>query len=112
MARVTAAQHSVSAPGSRTGARLGSLVLGPLLGRGAMGEVYRAEDVVRGTAVAVKLLLGDLARDAKTAARFRREADAAMALHHEGVVEVLRSGETDDGVPYLVMELLPAATLA
>ncbi|GAA3373507.1 hypothetical protein GCM10020367_33700 [Streptomyces sannanensis] len=80
------------------------------LGRGAMGEVWRARDEVLGRPVAVKLLLGDDS-DAEAAARFRLEAQTAARLNHPHVVAVFDFG-AGDGRFYLVMELIEGRSLA
>jgi serine/threonine-protein kinase len=84
------------------------------LGRGAMGRVFRARDPVMGRVVALKSLLsaslaGDQAQEFRD--RFYREARAAGALAHPGIVPVFDVGE-DDGVPFLVMEYVQGRTLA
>ena len=84
------------------------------LGRGAMGAVYRAHDPVMGRTVALKCihaaaLSGDQTNEYRQ--RFFREARAAGALAHPGIVPVFDAGE-DDGVPFLVMELVQGQTLA
>jgi serine/threonine protein kinase len=84
------------------------------LGRGAMGRVFRARDSVMGRVVALKSLLsaslaGDQAQEFRE--RFYREAQAAGALAHPGIVPVFDVGE-DDGVPFLVMEYVQGRTLA
>lgn len=81
------------------------------LGRGGTATVYRATDEVLRREVAVKVL--EIVReDAEIAAeRFRREALATAALSHPNIVTVFDSG-VDDERPYIVMELLPGATLA
>ncbi|MBP0460965.1 serine/threonine-protein kinase, partial [Streptomyces montanisoli] len=81
-----------------------------LIGRGGMGEVWRARDEALGRLVAVKCLkpLGpeqDAAHTRVLRERFRREARVAAQLQHRGVTVVHDFGE-DDGVLYLVMELL------
>ncbi|NED70668.1 serine/threonine protein kinase, partial [Streptomyces sp. SID10244] len=80
------------------------------IGRGGMGEVWRARDESLGRQVAVKCLkpIGpqhDQASGRVLRERFRREARVAAALQHRGITVVHDFGE-DDGVPYLVMELL------
>ncbi|MGW7821126.1 tetratricopeptide repeat protein [Streptomyces puniciscabiei] len=87
-----------------------------LIGRGGMGEVWRARDESLGRQVAVKCLkpLGpyhdpSLARVLRE--RFRREARVAAGLSHRGVTVVHDFGESD-GVPYLVMELLEGRDLS
>lgn len=89
----------------------GRYELGPVIGRGAMGEVRRGRDVRLGREVAVKFLRADLAAAADVRSRFEDEARAAARLSHSAIVTVFDSGEWD-GVPYLVMECLPGRTLA
>ncbi|MEU0187561.1 serine/threonine-protein kinase [Streptomyces sp. NPDC006207] len=79
------------------------------LGRGGMGEVWRAADQGLGRAVAVKLMLGDA--DAEAAGRFRLEARTAARLNHPHVVSVYDFG-SHDGQLYLVMELVNGRSLA
>jgi eukaryotic-like serine/threonine-protein kinase len=80
------------------------------LGRGGMGEVWRAWDQVLGRPVAVKLLLPGVV-DPSATARFRQEAQTAARLSHPNVVAVYDFGE-DQGRLYLVMELVEGRTLA
>ncbi|WP_210592927.1 serine/threonine-protein kinase [Streptomyces sp. GESEQ-35] len=87
-----------------------------LIGRGGMGEVWRARDESLGRLVAVKCLkpLGSSHDQAFTRVlreRFRREARVAAALQHRGVTVVHDFGEYD-GVLYLVMELLEGRNLS
>ncbi|MFI6981809.1 protein kinase [Embleya sp. NPDC050154] len=86
----------------------GRYALAELLGGGAMGEVWRAEDRVLERSVAVKILLPSLLADAKFAERFRREAKVLAALDHPGIVDVHDYGESgsDPRVAYIVMELV------
>src|SRR5215469_9036740 len=84
------------------------------LGRGAMGSVLRARDPAMGRSVALKCihsaaLDGDQKNEFRE--RFFREARAAGALAHPGIVPVFDVGE-DDGIPFLVMELVQGRTLA
>jgi hypothetical protein len=90
---------------------VGKYELREVLGKGAMGVVHRASDLVLKREVAVKLLHpgGELSADDR--ARFRFEAEAMAALNHDHVVPVLDAGEAD-GVPYLVMPLLTGGSLA
>ncbi|MBL1096789.1 serine/threonine-protein kinase [Streptomyces coffeae] len=86
-----------------------------LIGRGGMGEVWRARDEALGRRVAVKCLkpLGPQYDQAVTGVlreRFRREARVAAALQHRGVTVVHDFGE-DEGVLFLVMELLEGRNL-
>ncbi|MGW0965127.1 serine/threonine-protein kinase [Streptomyces sp. NPDC002516] len=80
------------------------------LGRGAMGEVWRAHDEMIGRSVAVKLLLSQDA-DPTAAARFRLEAQTAGLLNHRHVVGVLDFGAYDNRL-FLVMELVEGDSLA
>ncbi|MFF3489219.1 tetratricopeptide repeat protein [Streptomyces sp. NPDC002701] len=87
-----------------------------LIGRGGMGEVWRAKDESLGRQVAVKCLkpLGhghDHSFTRVLRERFRREARVAAALQHRGVTVVHDFGESD-GVLYLVMELLDGRNLS
>ncbi|MGI5137295.1 MULTISPECIES: protein kinase domain-containing protein [unclassified Streptomyces] len=79
-----------------------------LLGRGAMGEVWRAADQVLHRTVAVKFLHGDDATDFE---RFRMEAQTAGRLNHPNVVGVYDFG-SHHGQPYLVMEYVDGWNLS
>ena len=83
--------------------------LGEMIGTGGMADVYVAEDIRLARQVAVKVLRSDLARDPSFVARFRKEALAAAALNHPGIVAVYDSGE--EPAPYIVMELISGHTL-
>lgn len=89
----------------------GRYVLESPIGRGGMGEVWRATDTVLGREVAVKTIDLRNLHDESGAARFEREARATAGLSHPGVVTVHDSGVEDD-TAYIVMELLPGPTLA
>ncbi|MFD9659295.1 serine/threonine-protein kinase [Streptomyces mirabilis] len=80
------------------------------IGRGAMGEVWRAYDEILGRAVAVKLLLAQNS-DPTASSRFRLEAQTAGRLSHPHVVGVLDFGE-QEGRLFLVMELVEGHSLA
>ncbi|MET4429074.1 serine/threonine-protein kinase [Mycolicibacterium sp. 624] len=82
-----------------------------LLGRGGMAEVQAGWDVRLERPVAVKLLHRALLTDPEHRARFEFEARSAAALNHPNIVVVHDGGE-HRGVPYLVMERLPGASLA
>jgi len=82
-----------------------------LLGQGGMARIYRATDSQLGRDVAVKVLHREFGRDPDFVARFRREAQAAAALSHPGIVGVYDFGTDDEG-PYLVMELVDGEDLA
>ncbi len=92
------------------GALLGPYRIEEHLGRGGMGEVYRARDTRLGRAVALKLLSSALAADELALERFRREAQAISALNHPNVCTIHDIG-AENGHPYLVIELLEGQTL-
>jgi eukaryotic-like serine/threonine-protein kinase len=79
-----------------------------LLGRGGMGEVFRARDLTTGRTVAIKLLR---TIDSSSMCRFRTEIEVLGRLDHPGVVR-LRGTGSHDGVPYLVLELVDGPSLA
>ncbi|MGZ6884848.1 MAG: protein kinase domain-containing protein [Acidimicrobiia bacterium] len=80
------------------------------IARGGMATVWRGEDPLLARAVAVKTLDPTLAEDEALRTRFRREAVAAAAVAHPNIVATYDTGE-DDGVAYIVMELVEGATL-
>jgi serine/threonine-protein kinase len=96
---------------------LGSYRLGESLGRGGMGEVFRASHRMLARPAAIKLIHPEVlaTKDRKSAglavARFRREAEAAARLRSPHTVELYDFGETEDGTLYFVMELLEGMDL-
>src|SRR5512139_4090380 len=92
------------------GTRFGSYELGPLLGAGGMGEVYRAKDVRLGRPVAIKVLRPESAGSPERLARFEQEARTASALNHPNVITIYDIGRVDD-TPYIAMELVEGKTL-
>jgi serine/threonine-protein kinase len=85
-------------------------VLREPIGRGGMGEVWRADDTVLGRVVAVKVLLSGLSGDTEFAERFYAEARAMAALSDPNIVEVYDYGQAF-GMAYLVMQLVPGEPL-
>ena len=85
---------------------LGKYELTRMLGQGGMGEVWEGEHQLTGRRVAVKVLSESYLANKKVVARFGREARAASAVQHEGIVEILDQDRTAEGVPFLVMEFL------
>ncbi len=83
-----------------------------VLAEGGMATVYVARHRVVNRACAIKILSSSLVKNRVVQERFRREAKATQKLTHPNIVEILDHGETDDGLPYLVMELLKGETLA
>jgi len=76
-----------------------------------MGAVYLAEHPSIGRQVAIKVLRAELGRDAQSLARFINEARAANSIRHPNIIEILDSGVTENGISYLVMELLRGESL-
>jgi hypothetical protein len=82
-----------------------------LLGRGGMGEVYRADDLVLKQAVALKLLPESLSADGTALERFRREVRVARQISHPNVCRVYDIGEAD-GLHFLSMEFIKGEEVA
>ena len=80
------------------------------LGGGGMGAVYEAEDAASGRRVALKLVLPEYAGSAEAVMRFRQEGRLASTVAHPRCVFVLAVDE-EGGRPFIVMELMPGATL-
>jgi hypothetical protein len=81
-----------------------------LLGRGGMGEVWRARDARLKRDVAIKVLPAGLSGDPDRIARFEREARAASALNHPNIVAVYDVGR-DNGIYWIASELVRGDTL-
>ena len=82
------------------------------LGEGGMSFVYEAKDISSGESVAVKIMTPKLAQDKTAAERLRREAGLAMRLDHPNICRIMRLGETEEGLIYLVMPLLKGELLS
>ena len=95
---------------SRVGQMFGHYRLTGLLGRGGMGEVYRAEDTKKGRTVALKILAEQFWQDEKFRTRFQRESRAAAVLQEPHVIPIHDWGEID-GHPYIDMRLVEGQTL-
>jgi serine/threonine protein kinase/Tol biopolymer transport system component len=93
------------------GVRLGPYEIVSALGAGGMGEVYKARDSRLNRTVALKVLPAELASDPDRRSRFEREAHAIAALSHPHICTIHDVGR-DNGIDYLVMELLDGETLA
>ncbi len=92
--------------------RVGKFELIEELGSGSFGTVYRALDTELGREVAIKILRAGRLATAEDIERFLREARSAAILKHPGIVSLFEAGRTDEGVCYLVEELVRGATLA
>ena len=92
------------------GTRLGVFEILAPLGKGGMGEVYRAKDTKLGREVAIKVLPQGVATDAARLSRFEREVKAVAALSHPNILAIHEFGKEDTTV-FAVMELLEGQTL-
>jgi serine/threonine protein kinase len=90
--------------------RLGDYRVLQLLGQGAMGMVFRAEDPGLARILALKVMLPTVASVAENRERFLREAQATALVNHPNVIPIYKIGE-DRGVPYLAMPLLKGELL-
>lgn len=88
-----------------------SLRLERLVGRGAMGTVWTAEHLGLRSTVAVKFMAQAMMDDPVSLMRFQQEAKAAAEIRSPHVVRVFDHGATEEGVPYIVMELLDGESL-
>ncbi len=94
-----------------SGTRLGAYELTDFLGAGGMGEVFRARDTRLGRDVAIKVIGGDGTSDPDQRHRFQREARAIAAISHPHICTIHDVG-SEDGVDYLVLELVQGESLA
>ncbi len=102
-----AAQTDLAAAGlTLRGCRLGAYQVGPLIGVGGMGEVYRGEraDGEFAQRVAIKVVRG--ASDRATVSRFRAERQILAGLSHPNIARLYDGGTTEAGEPYFVMEYI------
>jgi len=93
------------------GTQLGSYEITALLGKGGMGEVYRARDTKLDRSVAVKILPEAFAQNPDRIARFDREAKVLASLNHPNIA-TLHGKEESEGKHFLVMELVEGEALA
>ena len=100
-----------SQPSSFAGQSISHYQIISLLGKGGMGEVYRARDTKLDRTVALKILPADVATDAERMRRFVSEAKAASALNHPHVATIYEIGEAE-GVRFIAMEYVEGQTLA
>lgn len=82
-----------------------------VLGQGAMGMVYEADDNATDRKAAIKVLHQHLTESREYVGRFKREAQVASRFRHEAAVRMLGTGDTDHGVPYIAMELVEGRSL-
>src|SRR5438105_8682475 len=93
------------------GTQLGSHEITALLGKGGMGEVYRARDSKLKREVAIKILPDEFNRDPDRVSRFHREAEVLALLNHPNIAAIYDLEESN-GRCYLVLELVEGETLA
>jgi len=92
------------------GKQMGSYKILSLLGKGGMGEVYRALDTQLEREVAIKVLPAEFTQDPERLARFEREAKLLAALNHPNIAAIYGLEESD-GIRFLVLELVEGETL-
>jgi len=93
------------------GSQLGSHEIVALLGKGGMGEVYRARDLKLKREVAIKILPEEFSRDEDRVRRFQREAEVLASLNHPNIAGIYDLEEANDS-RFLVLELIEGETLA
>src|SRR5215510_4545164 len=93
------------------GTQLGSHEITALLGKGGMGEVYRARALKLKREVAIKILPEEFSRDADRVSRFQREAEVLASLNHPNIAAIYDVQEAQD-TKFLVLELVEGETLA
>ena len=92
------------------GTMLGRYEILRLLGRGGMGEVYRAKDTMLGREVAVKVLHSEFSVDPNRLRRFEQEARSVSALNHPNIITIHEFGQAD-GLHFIVSEFIDGETL-
>src|SRR6266550_7915095 len=93
------------------GTQLGSHEITALLGKGGMGEVYRATDTRLKRDVAIKILPDEFSRDPERISRFQREAEALAALNHQNIAAIYDLQQSD-ATRFLILEFVEGDTLA
>lgn len=94
-----------------SGKSLGKVLIGDLIARGGMAEVYYGMHTALNRKVAVKIMRDHVEDDPDTRARFEREARVVANLHHPNIIQIF-DYDFVDGRPCLVMELVPGTSLA
>jgi serine/threonine protein kinase len=93
------------------GQQLGSYEITALLGKGGMGEVYRATDTKLKREVAIKVLPDEFSRDGARLSRFQREAEVLASLNHPHIASIYDFADFGE-CRFLVLELVLGETLA
>ncbi|HMZ07434.1 MAG TPA: protein kinase [Anaerolineales bacterium] len=94
-----------------SGKTLGKVLIGDLIARGGMAEVYYGMHTTLNRKVAVKIMRDHVEDDPETRARFEREAQVVASLHHPNIIQVF-DYDLVDGRPCLIMELVPGTSLS
>src|SRR5262245_38295834 len=94
-----------------SGTRLGNYEVLSMIGKGGMGEVYRASDIRLKRDVALKVLPEEFSRDNERISRFQREAEMVAALNHPNIAAIHEMAEFGS-TTCLVLEFVPGDTLA
>src|SRR6201993_2744741 len=95
----------------KIGTHLGAHEITALLGKGGMGEVYRARDLKLKREVAIKILPDEFSRDSDRVGRFQREAEVLASLNHPNIAGIYDVQDVQ-GTRFLVLELVDGETLA
>jgi hypothetical protein len=109
LAKARAPRAAVTAEG-RAGGSFGDYEVGPLLGKGGMGAVYRARRKSDGREVALKLLLPKVVVSPETRANLLREIEVTRRLRHANIVEMIECGEDGEGF-YFALEYCPGGSV-
>jgi serine/threonine-protein kinase len=94
-----------------TGLIGGKYQLVKLIGRGGMGSVWEARHASLGTPSAIKFIEAEYANSVEARSRFDKEAKAAATIQSKHAIQIYDHGVTEDGKPYIVMELLTGEPL-
>ena len=106
----TVASRPAATTEGRTGGSIGDYEVGPLLGKGGMGTVYRARRKSDGRVLALKLLLPKAAVSPHTRGNLLREIEVTRRLRHPNIVEMVECGEDGEGF-YFAMEYCPGGSV-
>jgi len=90
----------------------GKFLIQEMVGEGAMGSIYRAEQTSLGKTVCIKVLHRHLSGDKTLSKRFHREARAASRLKHPNAITIIDFGTAEDGTHYIAMDFIDGRDLA